>query len=60
MTAMPAIDIRGMSRSSHAVLPWNSRLKISPATIGRMVILVMSHIIDQGSIGMYWPAIHCM
>src|SRR5687768_9907529 len=56
MSAMPAIETRGIALSSHSALPLRYLLKMRPAVIGMITILVISHIISNTLISTNAPA----
>ena len=56
MQAIPTIETIGIASSTHFDLPFKSLLKIKPAPIGMMIILLMSHIIFKTSISTNAPA----
>ena len=54
--AIPIMETIGMASSSHFDFPFNNLLKIKPAPIGIMIILLISHIIFKTSISTNAPA----
>ncbi len=54
--AMPNMETNGMALSSHPALPLKNLLNKSPAVMGIITILIISHIISRAFICINAPA----